>query len=818
MPKIQSKRKIFMDFKRKIFMDLKKADKAMNPNPLSTLDVLEIKRISSNGIFEVGDGLYSKSYFLEDLNYVTLSYEEQLRCLFEWCKVILSFDTCVKVTVFNKNRSMDYLRRKILYHKKFDGFDDSRNAYNDIIEGKILGGKKGIEQVKYVTVTVKRNNYEEAKSYLASVENSLNKEFVNIGSALIPLSGNERLRVLYNFYRIGEEDIFNVNISKFMESGFSDWKNDIAPSYSDFNTKNDSFRTDKGICRAYCIDPESYPNSLSDNFFNELSNITTSSIFTIDYINIPKDVVTKTLESKLGGVEGKIVKQQQKRNRQKDFSSDISYSVRMEKKDIEKMLDDVNDNDQGMLWCGVTIVLIAEDEKNLKTAEMGITQIVEGKGCKLKTYVNWQREALNTALPIGVHQVDYYRAMFTQDAAILMPFSVVEIKPKKDPFYYGINQINKNPILANRKYDIFNGNGFVFGVPGSGKSFTGAKMEMGSIYLKTEDHIIVVDPTLEYFDVADAFGGEKINFATYTTQYHNPLEVELEKLSKLDENGIIKEKCNFMVCLCQQAMELDFKPSHKSVVSRCTQRVYEKIADMPVEERYNPILSDINDELKKQDEKEAKEIMLAMEIFIDGALNIYNHQTNVDIKNRIIVFGMRDLGESLYAISMLVMLEYITGRIMKNAAMGIATWLYVDEFHVLCDKTYTKQYFISTWKKIRKLGGLCTGITQNISDLLKDKDTASLISNSEYTMFLKQSAVDADLILKNCPYISSAQLDYVFNATPGTGLIRFNNIVQPLDNQIEKDNPIYDVFNTNLHEKIAKLKEKEGVIEDIEIA
>lgn len=808
--------------KRRIFSELKKPQAAMNASPVSTQDLLEIKRISKNGIFEVGEGIYSQCFLLEDVNYTTKSFDEQVSFFGRWCKIINSFSCYVKLTVFNKNRDMEQLRRDVLYKKKNDGFDHVRSCYNDIIENKILSGKQGIEQVKIITISVEKNSYEEAKNALSTLENNLLTSLANIGSKIYPLDGTERLRLLFNFYRCGEEDAFDaygIDVDRYMKEGICDWQNDIASSYVDFSEDKNSFRIGEHYCKALYAAPDKYPNSLTDYFFAKLANISSASLITVDFIPIPKNVVKQTLEDKLMGIEKTIGKQQERRNRQHAFSSDVSYQVRMEKKEMEAMLTDVRVNDQNMYWCSLSVVLIEKTKEKLSMAESTVKAIADEEGCTMEPYTNWQRQALNSALPIGVHQVDKYRTMFTQTAAILMPFNVQEFKPKKDPFYYGINQVSKNPILANRKYDLINGNGFVFGVPGAGKSFTGAKMEMGSVFVNTEDDIIVVDPTHEYFDVADAYGGAKIELSSHTTNYFNPMDIDLENLSVQDENGLIRDKCDFLISLCQQCMDVEFRPAHRSIIDRCAKSIYLEIAKLPPESRYQPILSDLYEELKRQDDREIRDITLALEVFVTGNLNVFNHMTNVDINNRIIVFGMRDLGDNLANIAMLVMLEYIKGRIIKNAERGRATWLYVDEFHVLCNKSYSRAYLISLWKKVRKVGGLCTGLTQNISDLLKDKDTATLVVNSEYTMFLKQGETDAEMIAKHFG-LGVAQLAYVLNASPGTGLVRFDKVIEPLDNQIEKDNPIYDIYNTNFHEKQAMEEEKKrkGTEETIECA
>lgn len=790
--------------KRKIFMDLKQADKVKTVHPASTQETIEIRRIAPNGIFQVGDEKWSKSYRLLDVNYTTKTYDEQLAFFYEWCKTINSFDVSVKLTIFNGNRNMQEIRDRILYRYKKDDYDWLRVAYNDIIESKIVDGRQGIRQEKFITITVERRDYEAAKSYLSTLEGSFIQNFAALSASLVPLSANERLRVLYGFFHIGKEAEFDIDIEDEIGRTRS-YKDDLANRVMDFDTSIEYFRMDDKLCSMMYIDPSSYPTSLTDTFFTELSGLPIRSIYSIDYEPIPQDVAIKTLEEKLMGVENMIAKQQQKRNKKGAFSSDISYKVRREKKELESMLDELRDNDQKMFWVGATIGIIADDEEMLKSNITAVTQVVEKATCSIVPYYMRQREAMNTALPIGGRYVDMMRAMFTTAAAAFIPFNVVEMQMMDQPFYYGVNEISKEPIWANRK-KLLNGNGFVFAVPGGGKSFTGCKMEAGSVFLNTEDDIIFVDPTLEYFDVAEAYGGAVINFATYATDYVNPLEVDLETLNVDDTDGQIRGKCGFMLGICEQAMEGGIMPEYKSIIDRCVRNIYKTIAMQPAEERRQPLMSDFIHMLEKQKEEEARKIKLVMEIFVDGSLNVFNHETNIDIENRVLVYGLRDLDGNLSGIAMLVMLENIKQRIIRNFKRGRATWLYVDEFHVLIGKPYSRDYFISLWAQVRKLGGLCTGITQNVVTVLKDPMTSTLVSNSEYMVLLKQAAPDAAALGKALENISDAQIKYTTNAEPGCGLIRFGGTILPFDNRIAKDNPVYDVYNTNMHEKIARMK------------
>lgn len=792
--------------KRKVFMELKKPEILNNTVPKTTQDTIEILQIAPNGIFRVGENVWSKSYYIKDVNYTPKTFDEQLSFFNDWYKTINSFDTYIKITVFNKNRDMDVIENKILYQHQNDGFDWLRDSYNEITENRLFEGKKGIEQIKILTISVKKKNYEEAKLSINTFESSFVANFAAIGSNLTEISSNEKIRILYNFYHSGEEELFNFDITKEVCKG-RNFKDYIAPNYIDFQKDVDCFNTDKFYASCMYVEPESYPTKLSDTFFNNLTNNTFLSCFSIDFVPISQDVAYRTLEEKLLGIESKITKQQEKRNRTRNYSSDISYKVRIEKEELENMMNHMREDDQKMFWVGLNFVVCGKTKEELEENINIINQICEKETIEISPYTNKQREALNTILPIGVRQVDKMRALFTSSAAALIPFNVVNLQQTNNPFQYGINQISKDPILANRK-NCVNGNGFVFGVPGGGKSFTGCKMEIGSVFLNTEDDIIIVDPTLEYFDVANAYKGSIINLSSSTTHHFNPMEIDLKKLQKDMADGQVREKSEFMLGIVDQVMDGGMRPVHKTLVDRAIRILYSKIAEQPSDLRHQPIMSDLVEVLKEQPEKEARDITISLELFTEGGLNIFNNQSNVNINDRVVVYGLRDLGEDLTGVAMLVMLENIKQRIIKNYEKGKATWLYVDEFHEVLGKPYSRNYFISLWKKVRKLGGLCTGITQNVIEVLKDPMTSTLVSNSEYTCFLKQAEPDILALKTAFPNISDAQLYYASHAEPGTGLIRFADVVIPFSNIIDKQNPVYAIYNTNLHEKIALERQK----------
>ncbi len=777
------------------FRELKKAGVPLYKTPKSIQQTIEIMKVAENGIFEVARSRFSKCYRFQDINYTTTNETEQIDIFERYCKFLNSLDVNFKITINNKNKDMKQVRDCVFLQKRDDGFDAYRSIYNDIMEQKIHEGRQGIEQERYLTITIERKNFEEAKAQFATMEASVHKAFGELGAEIVPLSGNERLKVLYDYYHLGNENGFDFDIRDAKRVG-ADFRNDLCNGMMQFYP--DYFRDERKFCRALFI--KKYPSSLSDRFLNEITSLPVHSVTSIDVVPIPKDLTTKILQKKYLGIESDIIRQQRVRNKNNDFSSEISYNKRIEKKEIEEIMDDVRENDQCLYYVSVTIILMADTKEELD----GMTETVETIGKRnsvtIEEHYLKQRESLNTALPIGVRQVETMRTMLTQSLAVLMPFNVQELNDRQG-CYYGINQVSKNINIGNRK-KLINGNGFVFGVPGSGKSFF-CKMEMGNVFLSGRDEIIVIDPMNEYFDIAKTYGGTVVNMSTYTDHYVNPLDMDVWSLDLNDSRGMIREKGEFVLGVCEQCMGENLNSRQKSIIDRCVRKLYIGIAKS--REKYVPVMSDFYEVLMGQPEEEAKDIALSLELFVNGSLNIFNHQTNVDVDSRFTVYGIRDLGTELSPITMLVMMESIQNRIIANGKRGIATWLYIDEFHVLLNSEYSARYLQQLWKKVRKQGGLCTGITQNIVDLLQNYTATTMLANSEFVALLKQASTDSSRMAEVIG-VSEAQLRYVANTSSGMGLIKCGNVVIPFDNTIEKGTDLYNLYNTNIHEKIAMEK------------
>lgn len=777
------------------FQELKKADEPLYKTPRSIQETIEILKVAENGIFEVAKGKYSKCYCFQDMNYTTTSDAEQEAIALLYCKFLNSLDCHYKITINNKNRDMQALREHVMLPYLEDGYDHLRKAYNDVMEEQIMEGKQGIEQELYLTVTIERKNFEEAKAQFATLEATIYKRFGELGSEIRALTGDERLKILYDYYHLGAEDGYRFSLKEYKKLG-ADYKNDLCNGRVKYYP--DYYEEEKKYCRGLFI--KRYPTSLSDRFLVELSALPVHSLISIDVVPVPKDVTTKVLQKKYLGIEADILKQQRVRNRNQDYASDISYTKKTEKKEIEGIMDDVRENDQCLFYVAVTMIVMADTKEKLDSVTDTIAAIGKAHNCVIDTLYLKQREALNTALPIGVRQVETMRTMLTNSLVALMPFNVQELNHQSGT-YYGINQISRNINIADRK-KLLNGNAFVFGVPGAGKSLF-SKMEMGMVRLSTQDYVSVIDPMNEYMDVAATYGGTVINMSSNTRHYLNPLEVDVYSLDMKDRNGLIADKSQFMMALCEQCCEHDINAQQYSIIDKCVREMYYDVIQS--EEKKVPLMQDFYERLKSNPRQEAQDLALALEIFVEGSLNIFNHHTNVDMGNRFMVYSIRDLGERLSPLCMLVMMESIQQSIIKNGERGYATWLYIDEFHQLLHSHYTAVYLQALWKKVRKQGGLCTGITQNVSNLLSSELATSMLSNSEFVVVMKQSHMDSAKMAEALK-VSEEQLRYVKNAPAGTGLIKCGFAVIPFDNQIGKDSALYRIYSTNIHERIEEQK------------
>lgn len=780
--------------------EIKKASEPLYKIPFSTQQLIEISKISTSGIFETSNGRYSKTYRFTDVNYSTEPDEEQIVLISRFSKLLDSIGSEYKISIFNRKMDKSKFAEEVFYKYKEDGFDQIRDCYNELMEKDIENCGQGIEQIMYLTVSSSAADFEEAKAYFISTEAELKKRFKSLGSKLTVLDGNERLNLIRSIYQIDDEFALPVDLKDYI-GGYNDFLNDIASNTFKYENMDTFSINGNKFGRVLYIGR--YGRKVSDGFLRRLCNIGTNSIITTDYIPIQRDVAKKYVENKLMGTESNIEKQQQKRNKALAFSSDITRTVKNQKEAIEEILDAIDD-DQTTFFVGTTIVIFADSMEELGTKASYVQRVASEEGCKVNSYLMQMKEAFNTALPLGVRQVETTRFMINSAACALLPFNVQALLDRRPgSFWYGRNQISWESIIANRKR-LHNGNGFVLGIPGFGKSME-LKLELGSIFLNTEDEIIVIDPMLEYRDIIKTFKSEYIELSNTSEEHINPLYVSLRDLDYSDVNGNISMMSGFMAGFCEKALNVQrLDPITYTVIDDAVKSMYfEQIK----EKREEVTLEDFARKVKENSRDEAERLYYALQRYITGTLNMFNHKQNISMKNRVTCYGVRGAGDEdiMTPMSMMVMLVNIRRKVMENFSKGVATWIIADEFHNLLGTEYTENFFFKSVKEYRKYGGFVTMCDQNVSDVLTSQKARTMLDNSEFVVLFKQASAAIPELVETISGMKDTYSEYLLDAEPGQGLMKFGKSMFPIDMQLDKTGTLYNLFNTNMHEKVGTI-------------
>ncbi len=647
--------------------------------------------------------------------------------------------------------------------------------------------KKGIEifvrpkKDKYVN----KKSYDEAKTYFARISADLSNHFNQLGSKSIELDATDRLRLAHDFYRIGEENIFTWDMLDNMRKGHS-FKDYISPDT--FKFEKDYFEMGNKVGRVFFL--KDYASYIKDDMVAELTDMNRNLMLSIDVIPIPMDEAIREVENRRLGVETNITNWQRRQNNNNNFSAVIPYDMEQQRQESKEFLDDLTTRDQRMFVCVLTMVLVADTKEQLDLDTESLLATGRKHLCQLAILKWQQKDGLNTSLPFGVRKINSLRTLTTESLAVFMPFRVQEIN-HDNGIYYGDNVISKNMIIADRR-ELLNGNSFILGVSGSGKSFT-AKNEIVSIALRDPNaDIIIIDPEREYPKLVESLGGQDIHISATSKNHINAMDMNAEYGD--GANPVIL-KSEFILSLCEHLMGSgNLGPKEKSIIDRCTAKVY-RVYQQGNYQGVAPTLQDFREELLKQPEEEAKQIALAIELFTDGSLNTFAKNTNVDTNSRIICYDILDLGKQLLPIGMLVVLDSILNRITANRAKGRNTYIFIDEIYLLFQHEYSANFLFTLWKRVRKYGAYCTGITQNVDDLLQSHTARTMLANSEFIVMLNQAATDRTELAKLLS-ISDSQMSYITNVGAGQGLLKVGSSLVPFINKFPTDTKLYKLMTT----------------------
>ena len=757
-------------------------DKEKYKVPRKVQDTIPVNCIWMDGIFKAGNK-FSKSYKFTDINYLVASREDKESMFLTYSELLNSLDSgaSTKITINNHRMNRTDFEKSILMPLRGDRLDEYRKEYNKMLLDKATGGN-GITQEKYITISVMKKDIEEARTYFARVGADLISHFAALGSKCTELSVIDRLRILHDFYRAGEETAFSFDAHDVMKKGH-DFRDYICPDSIEKNS--DYLRLGEKYARVLFL--KDYASYIKDSMVAELTDLNRNMMLSIDIIPVPTDEAVREVENRLLGVETNITNWQRRQNSNNNFSAVVPYDMELQRKESKEFLDDLTTRDQRMMFAVITMVITADSKEQLDGDTEAILSTARKHMCQMAVLKYQQLDGLNTTLPIGPRKINAFRTLTTESLAVFMPFKVQEIMDKGG-IYFGENAISHNLIMCNKE-NLLNQSAFLLGVPGSGKSFS-AKELITFLMLNTDDDILICDPEGEYAPLIEAMGsdiGSVIRVAAGGKDRLNAMYM----VDGYGENNPIVVKSQFIMSLIEQIDSNGVGPQQKSIIDRCTAAVYREASQNGTV----PTLCTLRDKLLEQPEEKAKEIALSLELFTTGSLDIFGHASTVDLDKRIVVFDIHGLGTQLKPSGLLVITDTMLNRVTLNWRLGKRTHVFIDEFHVVFSNEFSAQFFNSAWRQFRKRNAYPTAITQNVEYLLDSVEASTMLSNSEFVVMLNQAASDREKLAKLLN-ISSEQMSYITNADAGCGLIKYGSALVPFINRFPHDTKLYQLMTT----------------------
>ena len=756
--------------------------------PRSVQQSIPVKCIYGDGIWQVGRK-HSRTWRFSDVNYAAASDEDRRAIFLSYGGVLNSLptDAAAKITIINHRLNPVDFERTILMKERGDGLDKYRRESNGILTQRAAESNHLVQE-KYITLSIAQRRIEETRAYFRRVDTNLSKSFGRLDSGARPLSNHDRLRILHDFFRPGEEQYFTFDLSAAIRRGM-DFRDLICPDGLQF--KAGHFEMGDKVGRVLFL--KDYASYIEDDMISDLSDFPRSLMLSIDILPIPTDEAVREVQGRILGVETDITRWQQRQNDKNNFTATVPYELEQLRAETKEFLSDLTERDQRMIFAVVTLVHIADTLEQLDADTEALLAIGREHLCQFSTLRYQQEDGLNTVLPYGLRRVKAMRTLTTESAAVLMPFRVQEIQ---DPggLSYGINAISKNLLICDRKR-LISPHAFYLGVSGSGKS-VGMKNTILNVALATGDDILIIDAEREYGPLVKALGGEVIEISPHSGHHINPLEVA----GDYDGENPVALKSEIITSILEQQMGVGrLTGSHKSIIDRCTANVYQTYfkskGATPM-----PLLTDWRNEVMRQVDPEAREIALAAELITEGSLNVFAHPGNVDMDNRIIALDLYEMGEQLRPTALVVTLEAIQNRVIENRRRGKYTWVFLDEVYLYFKYHYSGEFLYRAWKRFRKYAGIMTAATQNVEECLRSETARLMLANSEFLLLFNQAATDR-AELSRLLHISDTQMGYITNAEPGHGLLRIGGSLVPFSNTIPRDTELYNLMSTTPGEK-----------------
>ena len=793
----KQKRRLTREEKKQIEAAIARANRT-DKKEKSAQDSIPFEQMWPNGVCRLPDGRYSKTIQFQDINY-QLSQNEDKTAIFEqWSEFLNYFDSSIRfqLSFLNLVASREAFANSVQIPMQGDDFDPIRAEYSQMLQTQLERGNNGLVKTKYLTFSVAADSLPAALPRLERIETDILNNFKRLGVVAGPLDGRERLAQLYAIFHMDEQMPFQFEWDWLTPSGLS-VKDFIAPS--SFGFRNGKvFRMGRkygAVSFVQILAPELNDRMLADFLDMESSLIVNLHIQSVDQVK-----AIKTVKRKITDLDRSKIEEQKKAVRAGYDMDIIPSDLATYGNEAKKLLQDLQSRNERMFLVTFLVVNTADTLRQLDNTILQASSIAQKHNCQLVRLDFQQEEGLMSSLPLGLNQIEIQRGLTTSSTAIFVPFTTQELfQNGKEALYYGINALSNNLIMVDRKL-LKNPNGLILGTPGSGKSFS-AKREIANCFLLTSDDIIICDPEAEYAPLVERLHGQVIKISPTSSNYINPMDLNLDYS---DEDSPLSLKSDFILSLCELIVggKDGLQPVQKTIIDRCVRLVYQEYLNDPRPENM-PILEDLYDLLRAQDEKEAQYIATALEIYVTGSLNVFNHRSNVDINNRIVCYDIKELGKQLKKIGMLVVQDQVWNRVTINRAAHKSTRYYIDEMHLLLKEEQSAAYTVEIWKRFRKWGGIPTGITQNVKDLLSSREVENIFENSDFVYMLNQAGGDRQILARQLG-ISPHQLSYVTHSGEGEGLLFYGSTILPFVDHFPKDTELYRIMTTKVSDLAAQ--------------
>ena len=771
--------------------------------PKTAQQSIPFDRMFQDGICRIGSDYYTKTIQFQDINYQLALQEAKTEIFEEWCAFLNFFDSSVhfELSFMNMATDIEDFRTGIAIPHRNDEFNSVRDEYSTMLFHQMEAGNNGLTKTKFLTFGIHADSIKAAKPRIIHIETDLLNNFKRLGVQARVLNGKERLALMHQQFHMGDKEKFRFDWKYLLGSGLS-VKDFIAPSSFAFpNGKKFQMGSLYGAMSFLSIDA----SDISDRMLADFLNMESSQIVTMHIQSVDQNEAIKTVKHTITELDRSKIEEQKKAVRAGYDMDIIPSDLATFGKDAKALLKELQSQNERMFLLTFLIMNTGRTEQELENNVFQAKSIAQKHNCNLVRLDFQQEQGLMSSLPLAQNLIEIQRGMTTSSTAIFVPFTTQELfQAGNESLYYGLNALSNNLIMVDRKL-LKNPNGLILGTPGSGKSFA-AKREIANAFLVTDDDVIISDPEAEYSPLVERFGGQVIKISPTSTQYINPMDINM---NYSDDDNPIALKADFILSLCELIVggKEGLQPVEKTVIDRCIHQIYQKYFEDPRPEKM-PLLEDLYNALLKQDEPEARHVATALEIYVRGSLNVFNHRTNVDITNRLVCYDIKELGKQLKKIGMLVVQDQVWGRVTENRAQGKSTRYYMDEMHLLLREDQTAAYTVEIWKRFRKWGGIPTGITQNVKDLLASKEVENIFENSDFIYMLNQAVGDRQILAKQLN-ISPHQLSYVTHSGAGEGLIFYGNVILPFVDRFPTDIELYRIMTTKLSE-ITEAKSEKG--------